>query len=326
MRHIRARDFGRDEPYIEGVTRIVATAPHVASTATAGNPVPQRHNLDVQLLPGGKLDILVLIEVFAVAVDGDVVETRRDIPIGSAARFRDPDDRLVHPQIGGPYAVVGSSVTIEPHPGLTRRDRRNGEGSGLRELGAGCRGQRQDANDDGTDRHALSHFGSRVLSAAAIKLAARDIALRDLGRYFPDIEGVALAFVSNTTARGPVAQRHDLEIGLLPGEEVDPSRLIKVTPVAVYRDVVLAGRHIAVEGAARLRHPDDRLVHPQLRSPYAVVGSPVAVKPDSRLAGWDRRNWDRGCWRKRSAARRCKRQQRCSEQAGRARRHTVPPV
>src|SRR5438128_2664829 len=86
-RHIRARDFGRDEPYIKGVTRIVATAPHVAPTATAGNPVSLRHNLDVQLPPGGKLDILVLIEVFPIAVDGDVVGTRRDVPIGSAARF-----------------------------------------------------------------------------------------------------------------------------------------------------------------------------------------------------------------------------------------------
>src|SRR4029077_21144605 len=89
-----------------------------SATAAANNPGSQRHDLDKQLLPGGELDILFLVEIFAVAVDGDVLGTRQDVPIGSTARFRDPNDRLVHPQIGGPDAVVGSPVTIEPNPGL----------------------------------------------------------------------------------------------------------------------------------------------------------------------------------------------------------------
>src|SRR5205807_2461446 len=105
--HIPAGDLGGDQPDIEGVAIVVAAAaaPLVPATAAAGDPGSQRHDLDVQLLPGSELDILVLVKVLAVAVDGDVVGTGWDVTVRRAARFRYRDDCVVHADVGGPQAI-----------------------------------------------------------------------------------------------------------------------------------------------------------------------------------------------------------------------------
>src|SRR5271166_6273534 len=137
-----------------------------------------------------------------------------------------------------------------------------------------------------------SAFLQGVRSAAAVELAARHIALRDLGRDLPDVKGVArIAVVVLTAAGDPVSQAQDLEIGLLSGKEVDLPRRIEVTEIVVGPDEILSGRDIAIGGAADLRYPDYRLIHPDIRGPHAIVGSRVAIEPSPRLARRDR--WDR---------------------------------
>src|SRR5690348_14522696 len=88
-------------------------------------------------------------------------------------------------------------------------------------------------------------------SATAVEPAARHIALRDLGRYIPDVKGVALvtAAVSGAAARNPVSQTQDLEICLLFRKEVDLPELVEVAAIAVDGDKILSGRDIAVGGA-----------------------------------------------------------------------------
>src|SRR5262245_19076606 len=209
-RDIALRDLRRHLPYVEGVA--------LAFAATAENPVAQRDDLEIGLLPRIEVNPSGLVEIATVAVYGDVILAGRHIAIESAPRLRHTHDRLVHPQIRGARAVViRPSVAVEPNPRLARRDRRNGNGSGWRELGASRSCQKEDTNDDRPNRHAFSFLGAGYpRSPAAIEPAARDIALRDLRRHLPYIEGVALAVASHPPAGDPVTQRDDLEKGLLP--------------------------------------------------------------------------------------------------------------
>src|SRR5271157_2192606 len=138
-----------------------------------------------------------------------------------------------------------------------------------------------------------SAFLQGVRSAAAVELAARHIALRDLGRDLPDVEGVAriAVVVLTAAARDPVCQTQDLEVGLLSGKEVDLPRRIEVTEIVVGPDEILSGRDIAIGGATNLRYPDYLVIHPDIGGPQAIVGSRVAIEPSPRLARRDR--WDR---------------------------------
>src|SRR6516165_10592952 len=132
-------------------------------------------------------------------------------------------------------------------------------------------------------------FAPGAQLAAAVEPAARHIALRNLRRNFPDIEGVArvTGIVLAAAASNPVCQAQDLEIGLLPGKEVDLSGRIEVTEIIVGADEVLPGRYIAIGGPADQRYPDNRLVHPNIRGAHAIVGPWVAIEPGPRLARRD---------------------------------------
>ena len=72
--HIGSGDLGRDQPGVEGVARVVAAGTLArAAVAATLDPGSQRHDLDEQLLSGDEDDVLVLAEVLAIAIDGDVV-------------------------------------------------------------------------------------------------------------------------------------------------------------------------------------------------------------------------------------------------------------
>jgi hypothetical protein len=72
-------------------------------------------------LPRREVDILVLIEVLAVALGRDVIMPGRNIAIEHAAVGDSPEIAAVHVNIREIEALGGFPVSVEPDPGLARR-------------------------------------------------------------------------------------------------------------------------------------------------------------------------------------------------------------
>src|SRR6516164_6770826 len=111
LRHLRW-----DQPGIERIARTVLAA------GDARPPTIQRDNLDVDLLAGREVDICVLVDIPAEALRRDVIMARRNIAIECAAVCDSPDIAAVHVDQTKIEALGGYPRTVEPHPGLARRD------------------------------------------------------------------------------------------------------------------------------------------------------------------------------------------------------------
>lgn len=129
---------------------------------------------------------------------------------------------------------------------------------------------------------------------------AGDLGLRDRGRDHPGVERVALNIPSCGVVAAPADQRQDLDIELLAGSELDVSVLVRVRDKARGRDVIAAGRHVAVEDPAVRDRPEIAPVHVDVGEVQALRGFPCTVEPDARVVCRER--WRRGR-RRRGAAR-----------------------
>src|SRR3954468_12047436 len=97
-------------------------------------------------------------------------------------------------------------------------------------------------------------------------LAPGDRRLRLLGWIEPERVGVAVVSAADLAAAlHDIAERHDLGVDLRAGHEIDELGLVAVIDIALDRDLVPAGRQIAVEGGAGGRGADDRTVDADIR-------------------------------------------------------------
>src|SRR5207249_4782426 len=97
----------------------------VAHAVSAGAvPTLRREDLDVELLAGGEIYILVLIEVSVIAHRRDVVMPGRNVAVERGAVCDGPVVAAIHVDIREIEALRGQPSAVKPHPGLTRRNRR----------------------------------------------------------------------------------------------------------------------------------------------------------------------------------------------------------
>src|SRR5579875_3843275 len=123
-------------------------------------------------------------------------------------------------------------------------------------------------------------------STAAVKLQRGDRGGADLRRLLAGIEGVAApAVASGAAAAIPVFRDLDLDIDRLPGDDGDMGELVDVAPFRIDRDIVFAGRDVAIERSARLGDTDDPAVEADIGRRQADIGFVIAIDPDAGVAG-----------------------------------------
>src|SRR5690348_2775815 len=84
------RHLLRDHPGVE----------RVADAVSAGAvPTLRREDLDIDLLPGGQIDVSVLVEVSVVAHGRDVIMARRNVAIERTAVCDRPEIAAIHVDI-----------------------------------------------------------------------------------------------------------------------------------------------------------------------------------------------------------------------------------
>src|SRR6266436_2014262 len=95
-----------------------------------------------------------------------------------------------------------------------------------------------------------------------------------------------------------------IDKSLLPGAEVEFRKLVGVrNAIAVQDNRILSGRHVPIHGSIWLDYPGYTAVQPHVGALLGLVRPVVAVDPDPRRAGRNRRNRFRARRRRLSAMR-----------------------
>src|SRR5882762_10405159 len=102
----------------------------------------------------------------------------------------------------------------------------------------------------------------RASRAAGLEEAAGDGGARGLGRVEPDDKAVAAITAAGVAAAAlnVILERQNLGVGLSARGESDIAIVVPVVDITVDMDVITARRHVAIKGAARLRHAGGRAV------------------------------------------------------------------
>src|SRR5579875_337721 len=99
------------------------------------------------------------------------------------------------------------------------------------------------------------------------------------------IESIAApAAPSGAAAAIPVLRDLDLDIDLLAGGDGDIGELVDVASLRIDRDMVFAGRDVAVERSAGLGDADDPAVEADIGRRQADIGLVIAIDPDAGVA------------------------------------------